>query len=176
MITVLRLGERPERDHRINTHLALVARAFGADKLIMFFRDPSLLSSISSVNDSFGGDFRVDIAEGNSWRTIIRGFEGVIVHLTMYGIALDEGLTRLQMEGDEKDLLIIVGGEKVPAEIYQRSHLNVSIGNQPHSEVAALAVFLNRYFLARNLKFELKGWKKKIIPTEQGKRMISQDQ
>ena len=67
VITVLRLGERPERDHRINTHLALVARAFGAKKLIMFFNDPSLLASVSSICDRFGGDFTVDVRKKGGW-------------------------------------------------------------------------------------------------------------
>lgn len=232
MIAVLRLGERPERDHRINTHLALVARAFGADKLIMFFKDPSLLSSVSSIGERFGGDFVIEVEERNAWRKIIRNWKGIIVHLSMYGLSLDEGIQRLsdaetfekdhhvknetveeevrdevvgeeerdevmgegdkagaqwvgkededaQDEGEREnraDLLIILGGEKVPAEIYQKADFNISVGNQPHSEVAALAVFLDRYHKGSELHTEMKGWKQQIIPMEHGKKMISQDE
>ena len=35
MIIVLRIGHRIGRDKRITTHVALVARAFGANKIII---------------------------------------------------------------------------------------------------------------------------------------------
>ena len=35
MITVLRIGHRISRDKRITTHVALVARAFGADNILI---------------------------------------------------------------------------------------------------------------------------------------------
>jgi tRNA (cytidine56-2'-O)-methyltransferase len=34
-VTVLRLGHRPERDKRITTHVGLVARAFGAEEMLL---------------------------------------------------------------------------------------------------------------------------------------------
>ena len=42
------------------------------------------------------------------------------------------------------DILIIVGGEKVPVEYYKLARYNVSVTKFPHSEVAALAVFLEK--------------------------------
>ncbi|MCK4613227.1 MAG: tRNA (cytidine(56)-2'-O)-methyltransferase [Thermoplasmata archaeon] len=175
MITVLRLGERPERDHRINTHLSLVARAFGADKLIMFFRDPSLLESVSLVNEKFGGDFEVEVREKGEWKGVIKKWDGVIVHLTMYGVPLEEGVDRLRKMVDDQDILVILGGKKVPAEVYQRAHLNIGVGSQPHSEVAALAVFLDRYLEGKGLRREMEGWKYKVVPQERGKKVISAD-
>ena len=176
MIAILRLGERPERDHRINTHLALVARAFGADRLFMSFRDSALISSVTGVNDRFGGSFEVEALRENGWRKIMKGWDGVIVHLTMYGQSIDSGIQALRdrneqtRPGTDVDLLVVVGGEKVPAEIYERSDLNISIGNQPHSEVAALAVFLDRYLDGKGLQREMEDWKHRIIPTVKGKR------
>ena len=41
----------------------------------------------------------------------------------------------------EKEVIVVVGGTKVPAETFEIADFNVSVGNQPHSEVAALAVF-----------------------------------
>jgi len=37
---------------------------------------------------------------------------------------------------------VIVGGAKVPSEVFELSQYNLAVGNQPHSEVAALALFL----------------------------------
>jgi len=44
----------------------------------------------------------------------------------------------------------------------------VSIGNQPHSEIAALAIFLDRLFEGKQLKQEFKG-KMKIVPSTNDK-------
>ena len=44
MITVLRLGHRVSRDKRTTTHVALAARAFGADKMLVSEKDEALQS------------------------------------------------------------------------------------------------------------------------------------
>lgn len=67
--------------------------------------------------------------------------------------------------------MIIVGGKKVPSDVYYLSDYNVAIGNQPHSEVAALAVFLDRLFDGKETEIEFKG-KIKILPQERGKKVI----
>ena len=36
-----------------------------------------------------------------------------------------------------------MGSEKVPGDLYGLADVNVAVGNQPHSEVAALAVLLH---------------------------------
>jgi tRNA (cytidine56-2'-O)-methyltransferase len=71
----------------------------------------------------------------------------------------------------EKDLLVAVGAEKVPAEMYQLADWNVAVGNQPHSEVAALAVFLDRLFQGEELGREFEGGLK-IVPSSRGKEVI----
>jgi len=58
--------------------------------------------------------------------------------------------------------------KKVPKEAFLLSDYNVAIGNQPHSEIAALAVFLDRYFEGKELEKDFKG-KLKIIPSTKGK-------
>lgn len=132
MIAVLRLGHRPERDKRVTTHVALVARAFGAEKLYYSgVRDDHFEASVKRVVEQWGGPFEVEFVK--SWRKLIETFPGKRVHLTMYG-------EDKRVRGDQ---LVIVGGEKVPSEVYHLADLNVAIGNQPHSEVAALAVYLN---------------------------------
>jgi len=172
LIVVVRLGERPERDHRINTHLALVARAFGAERLVVFFRDQSLLSSLSAVNNRFGGKFEVEVRPSGSWKKVLREWDGAIVHLTMYGIPLDEGLGRLSVMPNSGQIMVVVGGEKVPAGVYGIADLNIAVGNQPHSEVAALAVFLDRYLKGSQLELEMEGWTQRIVPQERGKKVI----
>ena len=50
MIVVLRLGHRRARDKRISTHVGLVARAFGAQKIIYSGeKDQKLLDSIKEA-------------------------------------------------------------------------------------------------------------------------------
>ncbi len=167
MIVVLRMGHRPQRDKRITTHVALVARAFGADKIIITSKDENIEKSVRDVVERFGGRF--EIITGISWRKAIREFSGAIVHLTMYGMPVDEIIDKIPRD---KDLMIIVGAEKVPREIYEIADFNVAIGHQPHSEVAALAVFLDRYFGGSELKREFENAKLRIIPQERGKKVV----
>jgi tRNA (cytidine56-2'-O)-methyltransferase len=74
----------------------------------------------------------------------------------------------------DKDLLIIVGAEKVPKEVFISSDFNVAVGNQPHSEVAALAVFLDRLLGEDTLKRDFEG-KVRIIPSKSGKNVVEID-
>ena len=48
-------------------------------------------------------------------------------------------------------LLVVVGAEKVPWDVYEQAEYNVGVTNQPHSEVASLAVFLDRLFEGEEL-------------------------
>ncbi len=177
MIVVLRLGHRPERDKRITTHVALTARAFGADKIIIAAEeDEHVKESVEDVVKRWGGPF--EITFDPSWKKILREWreKGVIVHLTMYGIHVDDALPRIKEElRAGKDVMVVVGAEKVPREVYEMAHYNVAIGNQPHSEVAALAVFLDRLLEGEGLRREFKGAKLKIIPQERGKKVIQLD-
>lgn len=113
---------------------------FGADEIIIDTKDEHIQDNIRSVVDRFGGTF--SIRSGVNARKMVKDFKGTIVHLTMYGETLDKAMNEIDQT---KDLLVIVGAEKVPAEFYELANINVSVGNQPHSEVAALAVFLDRF-------------------------------
>ncbi len=167
MIVVLRLGHRPQRDKRITTHVALTARAFGADRIIVTTKDHNLERSVKDVVERFGGHF--EIITGIPWKKAIKEFSGTIVHLTMYGLPLNKVIEKVPQK---RDLMIIVGAEKVPKEIYQISDFNISVGNQPHSEVAALAVFLDRFFGGKELEMKFKDAKIRIIPQEKGKKVV----
>ena len=60
MITILRIGHRISRDKRITTHVALVARAFGADNILIDSIDKKIEESVNSTCDRFGGDFKIE--------------------------------------------------------------------------------------------------------------------
>lgn len=162
MITVLRLGHRPARDKRVTTHVALTARAFGATRILVDTKDSALERTIRELVRRFGGPF--DIETGVPWRRVLREFRGTKVHLTMYGLRLDEVLPTLPRD----DLLIVVGAEKVPSELYRLADVNVAVGNQPHSEVAALAVFLDRLLEGNGVRREFRG-RVRIRPSAHGK-------
>jgi tRNA (cytidine56-2'-O)-methyltransferase len=166
MIEVLRIGHRPERDKRVTTHVCLVARAFGADAVAIDTADRSVERNLASVNRRFGGSFLV--STGVDWRKRMRDFEGTRVHLTMYGMTLEDAVLRIPKAAP---LLIVVGASKVPASAYQLADFNVSVGNQPHSEVAALALFLDRWFQGKQLKREF-GGPVRIIPSQRGKNVV----
>lgn len=170
MITVLRLGHRKGRDKRVTTHVGLVARAFGADELLLCVMDEGIENTLRDVTARFGGDFRVK--SGISWRKIIKKWVGVKVHLTMYGENIEDVLPKIPKD---KDMLLILGAEKVPGEIYKIADFNVAVGNQPHSEVAALAVFMDRFLGGKGIGKDFHG-RMKIAPSKSGKKVVELDE
>ena len=165
-IYVLRLGHRPERDKRISTHVALTARAFGARGIYFDVVDEKLFKSVRDVVARWGGDFFIEHVE--SWKKLVKDFDGLVVHLTMYGIPLTEKMGEIK---SSESMLVVVGAEKVPPEVYELSDYNISIGNQPHSEVAALAVFLDRVLEGKVFELNFEGAGIRVIPSERGKRV-----
>jgi len=171
MILVLRLGHRLPRDERISTHVCLVARAFGADSAVYSGQhDSSLEESVERIS-KWGGKFSISYEK--NWKKVIlkykeKGF--TIVHLTMYGMPVSEKIEKIK----SKNILVVVGSEQVPPEVYELADYNLSVTNQPHSEVAALAIFLDRLNegkeLERKWNERFKG-KIKIEPSEKGKNV-----
>jgi tRNA (cytidine56-2'-O)-methyltransferase len=168
-VVVLRVGHRPQRDKRVTTHLGLVARAFGADGMILAgTKDRSVEESIGKVTELWGGSFF--IRSGSPWRKVIEEWKssgGVVAHLTMYGLPLEEVVGDLR----GRDVLVVVGAEKVPAAVFELADFNISVSNQPHSEIAAVAIFLDRIFGGAELRKEFKDWKLRVIPERRGKRV-----
>lgn len=169
MIEVLRLGHRPTRDKRITTHVGLVARAFGASKIYIPGNDKRVKKTLDAVVARFGGNYTVDVIKKTN--EVLKGHSGIVVHLTMYGLSLSEGVELINKEFNGKDILVIVGAKKVPGYIFQRADLNISIGNQPHSEVAALALFLDRLCEGKWINKDFHG-SLKIIPNERKKIVL----
>jgi tRNA (cytidine56-2'-O)-methyltransferase len=166
MITVLRLGHRKGRDKRITTHVGLVARAFGADELLISIKDENIERTLNDVSERFGGDFKVKT--GIKWKKNLKEWDGTVVHLTMYGNQMDEVLPKIPKKDD---LMIVVGAEKVPGDLYKLADFNCAVGNQPHSEVAALAVFLDKLLKGEGLKKDFRG-KLRIIPSNSRKKVV----
>ncbi|UXD21382.1 tRNA methyltransferase [Ignicoccus pacificus DSM 13166] len=172
-IYVLRIGHRPERDKRITTHVGLTARAFGAKGFILAPCDEKILEKLKSVERRWGRFLEI-IECTNSPLGYVRRWKkegGKVVHLTMYGMKVDDAIDEIKKSNPQR-LLIIVGAEKVPWEYYEHADWNVSVGNQPHSEVAALAVFLDRLFEGKELYREPEGAQIKILPSRRGKEVV----
>lgn len=175
-IVVLRWGHRPSRDNRLTTHVALTARALGASGIILSdIKDEKIKETIEKVVKNWGGPFFFEM--GVSWKKAVENWRkngGIVVHLTVYGenIQTSDVLERIRACG--KDILVVVGSQKVPSEFFSEkvSDFNVAIGNQPHSECASLAVFLDRFFQGKELEKSFENAKMKIIPQKRGKKTV----
>ncbi len=169
-IEVLRIGQRLVRDDRVTTHVAMVARAFGASKIYMNEVNPEIKDTLDKINKNWGGDFNIEFIE--NWKSVIKkrkSESAKIVHLTMYGENVNDIGSSIQ---SEDEILIVVGAEKVPREVYEFADYNVAVGNQPHSEISALAVLLDRIQKGNQFTSTYQNAQRKIIPTKQGKNVI----
>ena len=170
-IEVVRIGQRIVRDDRVTTHVALVARSFGANKIYMNEVNSEIEKTISDINKTWGGNFQIEII--SEWKQIIkeRKNAGVkIVHLTMYGQSINN--VEIKIRNEDK-ILIVVGAEKVPREIYEMADYNVAVGNQPHSEISALGILLDRIHQGKQFESDFDNPERVIIPQEHGKNVVT---
>jgi tRNA (cytidine56-2'-O)-methyltransferase len=151
-------------------HIFLTARAFSASGVIYSGdKDRDLEKRIKYVESRWGGPFKVRYEK--NWKKVIENWNktGVTCHLTMYGKAIDISLNKIPKN---KEVLVIVGSKKVPRSVFQMVNFNIAIGNQPHSEVAALAVFLYSHFGKEAIKTEFEEAKMRIIPQDENKKVV----
>jgi tRNA (cytidine56-2'-O)-methyltransferase len=130
--------------------------------------DKGVVQSIADVVARWGGTFCCQ--DKVKWRRCILDWkkdEGVVVHLTMYGLNLPDVIDKIR--GEDK-VLVVVGAEKVPGELFGLADYNVAVTSQPHSEIASLAVFHDNLFCGREFKKEFSGAKIRIIPSFAGKK------
>ncbi|MFH1447946.1 MAG: tRNA (cytidine(56)-2'-O)-methyltransferase [Candidatus Micrarchaeota archaeon] len=168
MIVVLRWGHRAIRDERITSHVCLVARAFGADKVIVSGENAgSAIKTVRKISKNWGGSFEIE--HRKDWKKVLQEHKGRTVHLTMYGEHIQDRMKEIRKH---KDLLIIVGSQKVPPDIYQQATYNIAITNQPHSEVSSLAIFMHEYFQGKELENEFPNAKVRIKPNPKGKSFL----
>ncbi len=174
-IVVLRWGHRVQRDVRLTTHVALTARALCASGFILAdTTDPHIEETVAKINRAWGGNFRFEM--GTPWKHAVREWKtrgGIIVHLTAYGENIQTSNVVARIRATGKDVMLLVGSQKVPGEFYSEeiSDFNVAVGNQPHSECSALAIFLDRYFEGKELGKPFDGAKISIVPKERGKEI-----
>jgi tRNA (cytidine56-2'-O)-methyltransferase len=163
---------------RLTTHVALTARALCASGFILSdVEDKNIADTVRKITDRWGGTFKFEM--GTSWRKAVEDWRvkgGVVVHLTAYGENIQTSSVLDRIKGLKKDVLVLVGSQKVPFDFYSSdvSDFNVSVGNQPHSECAALAVFLDRFFGGEELAKDFVGAKMRIVPSARGKKIKSE--
>lgn len=86
----------------------------------------------------------------------------------MYGEKIND--IQVQLHKEEK-ILVVVGAEKVPREIYDLADYNIAVGSQPHSEISALAILLDRIQNGKQFEKIFPDAKRRIIPTKNGKNV-----
>ncbi len=83
---VLRWGHR-FRDQRVTTHVALVARAFGASGFLLAdVKDDEVKATVQKTIANWGGKF--DFLMETPWKKAVKEWRrngGLVVHLTAYG-------------------------------------------------------------------------------------------
>lgn len=170
-VIVLRYGHRYFRDYRVTTHCCLVARAFGAEKILIEGEsDAKIIESVQKINKNWGGKFEVVFVP--AWREIVEqhkkeGF--ILVHLTVYGEKLEKRIKDIK---EKEKILVLIGSQKVEKAVYALSEHNISITNQPHSEIAALSVFLDRLFEGENIEKKFLNARISVVPSIKGKKVI----
>jgi len=175
-IVVLRWGHRLQRDARLTTHVALAARALGASGFLLSDTiDEKIRETVEKVTRNWGGKLFFEM--GTPWKSAVRDWKakgGIVVHLTVYGENIQTSNVLDRIKNLRKDVLVMVGSQKVPKDFFSKdvSDFNVSIGSQPHSECAALAIFLDRFFEGKELVKEFKKAKIKVVPQERGKKTV----
>jgi tRNA (cytidine56-2'-O)-methyltransferase len=171
-IEVLRIGQRLVRDDRVTTHVMLVSRAFGASKIFMNEVNPEIKDTLEKVNKSWGGSFEIEFIE--DWKKLLKSKKksAKIIHLTMYGESINDVQEKIR---NEDRVLIVVGAEKVPREIYDYADYNVAVGHQPHSEIGALAITLDRIQNGKQFDVKYDNARLEIVPTKKGKKVIAKN-
>ena len=90
----------------------------------------------------------------------------------MYGIPHRQAIPQIRRD---RPLTVVVGGAKVPAEAFSLAHHNVSVGQQPHSEVAALALFLDAWTEGAGLNRAFEHPQLVIHPSARGKKVTEEE-
>jgi len=152
-------------------HIALVARAFGAQRIVYCGEhDKQFELRVKKIVEQWGGSFSIEY--NDDWQIFVKKQKEknvVFVHLTMYGEPIRKKIEQIK---NNKKMIIMVGSQKVPIEAYELADYNISVTNQPHSEIGALSVFLDNVFEGKEFEIEFEGAKKQIIASERTKKVI----
>jgi len=137
--------------------------------------DRGVERSIKKVTTQWGGNFFVKT--GVKWKDEIKRWKqggGKVCHLTMYGENILDVIDEIREEAKKENarLMVVVGAEKVPYEVFEAADWNIAVGNQPHSEIAALALLLDYLQEGRELKAVFEHAEIEIVPKRRGKEVI----
>ena len=91
----------------------------------------------------------------------------------MYGEPFREAIPRMRRD---RPMVIVVGGAKVPGDVFKHCQYNIAVGNQPHSEVAALGVFLESLIGQIDESKHFQGGEIQVIPSLDRKKVMSPEE
>ena len=97
---------------------------------------------------------------------------GKVVHLSRYGLRLQDVISQIRTE---EKILVVVGAEKVPGDMYELADYNVAVANQPHSEISALALFLDHLYEGEELELSFPDAGREGLPTAIGKTTVKHE-
>lgn len=137
--------------------------------------DRGVERSIKEVTKLWGGNFFVKT--GVKWGDEIKRWKqegGKVCHLTMYGENILDVIDEMREEAKsgKAGIMVVVGAEKVPYEVFGAADWNIAVGNQPHSEIAALALLLDYLQEGKELKAVFEHAEIEIVPKRRGKKVI----
>ena len=138
--------------------------------------DPKIKETLRKIVRNWGGSFFFEM--GTTWKEAVRKWRmkgGLVVHLTVYGENIETSDVLKRVKSSGKNILVIVGSRKTPDEFFDESvsDFNVAIGNQPHSECASVAIFLDRFFEGKELARRFKDERLRIVSQRRGKKVVS---
>lgn len=114
------------------------------------------MENVRDTADRWGGNFEIEYAK-NYMGTFINKWKdngGKVVHLTMYGSQAHEIVGEVQKSC--ADILIVVGGAKVPGRVYKSADWNVSVTTQPALKFHLLLFSSICLWTVKNLIWSLK--------------------
>jgi tRNA (cytidine56-2'-O)-methyltransferase len=135
-------------------------------------KDKGIVQSIVDVQDRFGGNFFV--IDDVRWKSCIKEWKsagGIVVHLTMFGLNLPD--IGLEISQSSEKMLIVIGAEKVPGEVYELADYNIAVSSQPHSEISSLAILLYYLYGDSGLTREFPNAHLRVVPCARGKQVIA---
>jgi tRNA (cytidine56-2'-O)-methyltransferase len=144
----------------------------GCEGMYLASKDKGVVQSILDVDERFGSSMFF-VTDDVSWKTCIKEWKaqgGIVVHLTMFGLNLPD--LGSQISKHPEKILIVIGAEKVPGEVYELADYNLAISNQPHSEISSLAIFLYYLYGDEGLTREFPKAQMRVVPCVKGKLVV----
>lgn len=162
MIIVLAIGKSK---YESMVDICLTARAFGASSVVLTSSSHEINSKLkrfcNSVANKWGGNFSVQFI--SNWKSYISSKTNYkTVYLTRYGISIQKQQYSIR---SYKNVLLIISTDKERPELNKISDFNISITAQPHSSIAAMAIFLNMYYAGRELSLNFSKAQYKVVPS-----------